>query len=327
MSTSCGCMAVLLSVLTLVCPPAWSQGAGGGYPVRPVTIVVPYDPGGAVGLECLMYTPKLAASLGQQFLLDYKPGGGTVIGTQYVAKSRPDGYTLLSVATAFTVFPAFYKDLPFDVSRDLAPITLMSKQSSVLQVRPSFPAKTLAEYLAYAKANPGRINYGMAGNGTISHLAGAWLHSATGTQVTFIPFKGTGPILQELLAERIDVGSGLLISTLPLIKSGKVRPLAMLGDQRSPQLPDLPTVAEQGVPGYNYSGWIGFLAPGGTPDAIINRLSEAFAKAVKAPDVVAELDKQGSIGVGSTPAQFRQVIQAELARWKKVVEDAGIKVD
>lgn len=309
------------------CGTACAQGALDTFPSKPIAMVVPYDPGGAVDLECRMYSAKLSSALGQQVIIEYKPGGGTTVGIGYVAKSRPDGYSIVAVSTGLTVIPAFYKDLPFDVSKDLAPISLMSKQISSLQVHPAFPAKNLTEYIAYAKANPGKINYGTAGPGSISHLAGAWLHSLSGTQATFIPHKGTGPLLLELMAGRIDAGTGLLVATMPMIKAGKVRPLAVLGDQRAGLLPDLPTAAEQGITGYNYSSWIGFLAAGGTPAPIVNKLSEAFARVVKLPEIVAELDKQSSIAVGSTPAQFRQWIAVELVRWRKVVDDAGLKLE
>lgn len=290
-------------------------------------MVVPFPPGGAVELECRMYTPKLTALLGQQVIIDFKPGGGSMIGIGYVAKSRPDGYTIVAVSTGLTVFPAFHKDLSYDVSKDLAPISLMSRQHSVLQAHPAFPARNLVEYLAYARANPEKINYATGGAGAISHLAGAWLHALSGTKVTFVHHKGTGPLLVELQAGRVDVGTALVASAMPLIKAGKVKALTVLGDQRTSQLPDLPTAAEQGVAGYNYTGWIGFLSAAGTPAPIVNKLSDAFARVVKLPEIVAELDKQGSVPVGSTPSQFRQLIAAELPRWKKVVDDAGLKLE
>jgi len=306
--------------------PAAAQSAG-AFPTRPVTIIVPFAPGGAVDLECRMYSPGLTAALGQTVIIDYKPGAGTTLGAGYIAKSRPDGYSILANSTGLTVIPAFYKNLNFDVQKDLAPITLMSKQHSMISVSSSFPAKTLVEYLAYARANPGKINYGTAGAGAISHLAGAWLHALSNTQVTFIHHKGTGPLLVELQAGRVDVGTGLLIATVPLVNAGKIRPLAVMGAERSSQMPNLPTVAEQGVPGYDYSSWIGFLTAGGTPAAIIARLNEAFVKTVKSPAMVAQLEKQGSVAVGSSPEQFRQHIASELVRWNKVVTDANLKLE
>ena len=304
-----------------------AQSGAGAFPTRPVTVIVPFAPGGAVDLECRMYSPGLSAALGQSAVIDYKVGAGTTLGMGYVAKSRPDGYTILANSTGLTVVPAFYKDLNFDLQKDLAPITLMSKQHSMISVSTSFPAKTLVEYLAYARANPGKINYGTAGAGAISHLAGAWMHSLSNTQVTFIHHKGTGPLLLELQAGRVDVGTGLLIATVPLVNAGKIRPLAVMGTERSGQLPNLPTVAEQGVPGYDYTSWIGFLAPGGTPAAIVSRLNDALVKTVKSPAIVAQLDKQGSVAVGSSPEQFRQHIAIELVRWNKVVTDANLKLE
>ena len=306
---------------------AQAQGTADAFPSRPVVLVIPFSAGGPVELECRMYTPGLTSLLGQQVVIDFKPGGASMIGTTYVAKSKPDGHNVIVVSTSLTVLPAFHKDMAYDTVKDLTPISLMSRQQSALLVRPAFPARNLGEYLAYAKANPEKINYGTAGAGAISHLAGAWLHSLSGTKVTFVHHKSTGPMLLEIQSGRIDAGSGLLAGTMPMIKAGKVRALAVLGDQRSSQLPELATAAEQGVTGYNYSGWIGFLGAGGTPAPIVNKLSEAFARVVRAPDIVAELDKQGSVPVGSTPAQFRQVIATELVRWKKVVDDAGLKLE
>ncbi len=317
----------LLALLPAGMQTAWAQGTPAAYPTRPITMVVPFAPGGAVDLEARMYTPRLTALLGQSVVIDYKPGAGNTTGTGYVAKSRPDGYNVLAISTGLTVFPAFYKNLNFDVQKDLAPITLMSNQQSVITARPDFPARNLVEYLAYARQNPGKINYGTAGAGAISHLAGAWMHSASNTQVTFVHHKGTGPLLLEVQAGRVDVGTGLLVAQLPLIKAGRVKPLAVMSDPRNRQLPDLPSVSEQGVPGYNYASWIGFLAAGATPAPIISKLHDAFVRTVKSPEIVAELDRQGSIPVGSTPEQFRQHITSELARWKKVVEDAGLKLE
>ncbi len=305
---------------------AFAQGAAEVFPSKPIVMVVPFAAGGPVELECRMYIPGLTSQLGQQVVIDFKPGGASLIGIAYVAKSRPDGYAIVAVSTSLTVLPAFHKDLPYDTLRDLTPILLMSRQQSALLVHPAFPAKNLAEYIAYARANPEKINYGTGGAGAISHLAGAWLHSLSGTKVTFVHHKSTGPMLLEVQSGRIDAGSGLLVGTMPMIKAGKVRALAVLGDQRSSQLPDLGTAAEQGVTGYNYSGWIGFLGAGGTPAPIANKLSDAFAKVVRLPEIVAELDRQGSVPVGSSPAQFRQVIATELVRWKKVVDDAGLKL-
>ncbi len=311
-------------VLALFSGGAGAQGSAATFPSRPITIISPFAPGGSVDIESRLYAPVASKILGQPFVVDYKAGGGTTIGIGYVVKAAPDGYTLLGHTTAMTVVPAFYKDLPFNIVKDLAPVSLMAMRTSALMASNTFPPKNFAEYIAYARANPGKVNYATAGNGEISHLAGAWLHSLTGTTVTFVPFKGTGPALQELMSGRVDISSGIMSAALPLLQSGKVRILAVLGHQRAKQYPDIPTVAEMGVPGYDYTAWMGFLAPSATPPAIVNKLSEAFAQVVKTPEIARVLEGQSATPVGSTPAQFKQLISTEVARWKKVVDDSGI---
>lgn len=312
---------------TLFSGAALAQDKADAYPSKPFVFVVPVAVGGPNDLEARLYAAKMSGLTGQQFIVDNKPGAGTRIGTAYVAKAKPDGYTLLVVTGNFTTIPALHKDLPFDTIRDFAPVSLMSKRPLVLFSYPSFPAKTFGEYIAYAKANPGKINFGTTGVGGISHLLGSWMHSATNTKVTFIPYKGTGPMLPDLFAGRVDVHVTILPYTLPLIKSGKVRPLAITDDKRSKLLPDLPTVAEQGIPGYNYASWHGYAAPGATPAATVTKLSEGFARVAKAPDVAGPSEAEGHVMVGSTAAQFRQLIVTETDRWRKVVQDAGIRLE
>ena len=321
---------VLMAASPLLCAhsgTAYGQGQAGTYPSRAVTLIIPFPAGGPIDIESRRYTQKMSVSLGQPFVLDYKPGGGTAIGTEYVAKSKPDGYTLLAVTAALTVFPAFAKDMSFDINKDLAPISLMSERAIMLQAHPAFQAKTFAEYLAYAKANPGKINYGTTGQGESSHLAGAWLHLLTNTKATFIPYKGGGPLFIDLLAGRLDVAAGALLSAVSNVKAGKTRALAIMGNRRSKQFPDVPTIAEHpGLNEFSYAQWLGFVAPGPTPAALVNRLSQQFAAAVKSPDMVAALDTEGSVAVGSTPAHFKQLIANEAAGWRKVVNDTGIRL-
>ncbi len=319
------------SIAGMACVIAAGLAAAGdsqaqAYPNKPVTVIVAFASGGPIDLETRLYVPRVSEQLGQPLVIEYKVGQGTALGTGFVAKAKPDGYTILSNSAALTVFPAFYKNLDFDVVKDLTPITQMSKRSSVLQASNAFPAKTFAEYIAYARANPGKINYGTAGVGDISHLVGEWLHSLTNTKVTFVPFKGTGPILTELMAGRVDVTSGTLIAALPLVRAGKVRPLAMLGDKRSKHMPDVPTVAEHNMPEFDYANWLGIFAPPGMPVSITNRLNDAFVKVSRLPAIVAELDAQGSEALGSSPEQFRKYVAAETTRWGKVVQGAGIKL-
>lgn len=317
----------MLSLCATASGPVFSQGAADNYPSRAVTVIIPFPAGGPIDQEGRRYTQKMSGLMGQQFIIDFKPGGGTGIGTEYVARARPDGYTLLAATAALTVFPAFAKDMSFDIIKDLAPISLMSKRAILLQAHPSFPAKNFAEYIAYARANRGKINYGTTGQGESSHLAGAWMHLLTNTKATFIPYKGGGPLFVDLLAGRLDVAAGALLAGLSFIKAGKTRAIAIMGDQRSKQLPDVPTVAEYpGLQDFSYSQWLGFIAPGPTPAAILNKLSTQFAAVVKAPDMVTMLEAEGSVAVGSTPEQFRQLIATETASWRKVVNDTGIKL-
>jgi len=306
---------------------ATAQNPADSYPSKSATIIVSQAAGGPNDVEARLYAAKLSEILGQKFVVDYKPGAGTLLGTSYVAKAQPDGYTLLAVTAGFTIFPSAYKDLPFDVNKAFAPIALMSKKALVILVRPSFPARTFEEYIAYARANPGKVNYGTSGAGGGAHLIGAWAHSATNTRVTFVPYKGTPAIVLDMMADRMDLTAALVFVAMPLIKSGKLRALAITDDKRAKLLPDVPTIAEQGVPGYNYTTWMGFSAPAGTPVAIVNKLNAAFVRTAKMPDIISALEADGSEVVGSTPLQFSQLIANEVDRWRKVVRDAGIKFE
>ncbi len=312
---------------TLLAGVAFAQSAADAYPSKPVLLVNPYAPGGPADTETRIYAAKLGAMLGQPFIIEYKPGAGTAIGSAYVAKAPADGYTLLVTTGSLTVLPALYKNLAFDASKDFAPLSLMSQRTSVLLAHPSFPAKNFREYIAYAKANPGKINFGTAGAGSITHLAGAWMHGATDTSVTFIHYKGTGPVMPDLLAARVDLMAAGLLSALPFVKSGKLRALAVMGAQHSTLLPGVQTIDEQGIPGYNYVSWLGISAPAGTPPTLVNKLSEALARVAKSPDVAGPLEAEGGVMIGSTPAQFGRLMVTEIDRWRKVVRDAGIKLE
>ncbi len=294
------------------------------FPSRPVTMIVPYAPGGFAGIETQVYATKASALTGQQFLVDYKAGATGAIGAAYVAKAKPDGYTLLVVTGGFTIFPAFKNDLSFDIIKDFAPVSWISSRTSVLLASNALPVKNFDEYIAYVRGNPGKVNFGTAGSGGINHLSGAWIDSATRTKVTYVHFKGT-PV-SEVVAGRIDVVPAGLVASLSYIKAGKARALAIMGSERSPQLPDVPTIAEA-IPGYDVNSWLGFIAPGATPPAIVNRTSEIFAQVARAPDIVAQLDKEGIKPIGSTPAQLRQLMVTEVDRWKKVVTEGNIKLE
>lgn len=307
-------LAVLLPVLATAQPVA----------NRPVTLVVANTPGGPVDVETRLYAGRLQEVTGRSFVLDFKPGAGGTVGSAHVAKAAPDGQTLLAVTAGFTAFPALYRNLGFDTVRDFAPVTLMSQRTSVLLAHPGLPAANFAEYIAQARANPGWINHGTTGAGGIIHLTGAWMHNATGTTVTFVHYKGAAPELLDLVAGRIQATSTTLLGAQPLLKAGKAKALAVLNERRSPLLPDVGTIAEQGIPGYNYSSWLGFIAPAATPAEEVNRLNDAFVRVARIPEVAARLAGEGSMMVGSTPQQFRDIIATETARWRSLVQATGI---
>ena len=305
---------------------ALAQSAADSFPSKPVTIVLAVASGGPTDVEARLYQKKMTELLGQPFLLDYKVGAGGVIGAAYVAKAPADGHTLLILQGNFTVMPAVYKNLTFDTLKDFAPISLMSEKPQTLIVSSSFPARTFPEYVAYAKANPGKINLGITGQGGVNHLMDVWLHTLANIRVTYVAYKGEGPLLPDILSGRLDAAAISMGTALRLAKAGKVRALGTSVSVRSRVWPDLPSIAEQGVPQFNYTSWVGIGAPGGTPVPIINKLNENFAKTAKSPEVVNALEPEGWVMVGSTPAQFRQMIITETERWKKLVQDNGITV-
>jgi tripartite-type tricarboxylate transporter receptor subunit TctC len=315
----------LTLALSLLPGAATAQQAA--FPVKPVTMVIPLAPGGPVDTEMQIYLPRLRETFGQTFINDFRSGAAGAIAGAYVAKAPADGYTVLVINSAFTIFPAVQKNLAFSFPGDFAPITLMSKRPLLLMGPPSFAPNTFAEYVAFARANPGKINFGTTGVGAGTHLSGAWIHHATKTAATFVHYKGTGPLLPDLMSGRIDVSGVALPPGMPLIKSGKLKAIAMMSDRRSPQLPDLATIAEQGIPGYDYSSYTGFLAPAATPPAIVNRLHEGFIKVLRNPEVSARLEADGNAIIGNTPAQFRLMLLNEVNHWSKLVQETGIKAE
>ncbi len=309
--------------------PSWvlAQSPTDNFPSRPVTIVIAYAPGGPVDSEFRLYAPKLTEVMKQSFVTDYKAGGTGSVGAVYVAKSRPDGYTLVAYTNGLTTAAATYKSFPLDVMKDLAPVSLINRRATVLVAYPGFGPKTFKEYLAYAKANPGKINMSNSGIGGSSHLASAWMHNLADIKVTYVNYKGAGPQLIDLIAGRVDVGVMSVVATMPLIKTGKIRPLAILDEKRSSSLPDVPTAAESGVTGFGYANWVGVAAAGGTPDSITTKLSDAFAKVVHMQEVAGPLEKQAAVMVGSSPAEFRRVMDNEIAVWRRVVKENSITVE
>ena len=295
------------------------------FPTRPIRYIVPQAPGGSSDTLARMITQRVADGLGQPLVVDNRPGATGIIGAEVVAKANADGHTLLQAATSHATNPAMSAKLPYDSLRDFAPISLLSQQPNIWIVHPSVPAKSMKELIAHVKARPGQLNFGSSGSGGSQHLAGELLKSMAGIDMVHIPYKGSPPALIDLMAGRVPIMSSTMPPVLPHLKTGKVRALAVTSAKRSPALPDVPTVAEAAVPGYEAIAWQGLLAPAGTPRAAISRIQTEFARVLKQPDIVAKLTDQGYETVASTPEWFAGYIKSEIAKWTKVIKAAGIK--
>jgi tripartite-type tricarboxylate transporter receptor subunit TctC len=296
------------------------------FPAKPLRLIVPYPPGGSADILARGIGQKLGESLGQSVVIENRPGAGTGIGTDATAKAPADGYTLmLGTVSSHAINPALNSKLPFDPVRDFTPISLVASIPFAMLVHPSVPASNVAEFIAYARSRPGQIDYSSAGNGTSNHLAGELFEAMTGTHLVHIPYRGSAPALQDLLAGRVALMFDLVLTAAPHVKSGAARGLAVTGSQRSAVLPELPTVAESGVPGYEVSAWFGIFAPAGVPKPIVDRLNAEIVKAMAAPDLRQRLISQGAEPVTSSPEQFAAYLNAEIAKWAKVIKVAGVQ--
>ncbi len=304
-----------------------AQGIAEDYPVKPVILVIPGEGAVSVDGEFRLFTQSILETTGKQFVIESRAGAAGVIGTAYVAKAAPDGYTILGANSSFTLSPGLHPNIPYDNVRDFAPIILLDKRVFVLVVHPSTGFTSLAQYLAYARANPGKLNYGTNGPGASTHMPGALLHQMTNTQVTFVHYKASSQRLVDLMAGRIQAATSTIITNMANFKAGKLRPLGVTGSQRVSIWPDMPTIAEQGVPGYEVTSWIGLLAPAKTPTAMIAKLNALFIGAGKDPKVTKKIEADGTQIMNSTPEQFRDLIVTETVRWKKVIQDMGIRPD
>ena len=296
------------------------------YPTRPVHFIVPYPPGGTTDVLARIIAQWLSEKLGQQFIVENKPGGGNNIGTDYVAKAAPDGYTMLLVNPANGINATLYKSLPFNFIRDIAPVAGLVRTPNVMEVTPSLPVKTVAEFIAYCKANPGKINMASSGSGTSVHLSGELFKSMTGCQMLHVPYKGAGPALTDLIAGQVHVIFDNLPSSSPFIKAGRIRALAVTSAQRDPSLPDVPTVGET-VPGYEATAWFGLGMPKGTPREAIEKVNAEVNRALADPKMRERLAELGGTPLAGTPEDFGNVIKSETEKWSKVVISSGAKVD
>ena len=298
------------------------------YPDKPVRMVVPYVAGGNLDIIARLFARALSDELGQPFVVDNRPGANGNSGTEQVVRSAPDGYTIAMIAAGtMTINPALYKTMPFDPEKDLAPISLVASGPMVLEVNPSLPVKNFAELIAYAKANPGKLNFGSGGNGTLSHLSVEMLKARTGADIVHVPYKGTALAVNDLVAGHIQGMFDTLSTAAPHIKEGTLRGIAVTSVKRSDVLSSLPTIAEAGVEGYSADAWSGLVAPAGTSPAVIARIQAAVAKAAANEELRKRLAAVGSEAVGSGPDQFAAVIRADKVKWAEVIKVSGAKVE
>jgi tripartite-type tricarboxylate transporter receptor subunit TctC len=311
----------LLIVLLSVC--AWAQP----YPARPVKIIVPYGVGGPADVYARFLGAKLQDGLGQPFVIEDRPGGGSIVGTEAVAKSPPDGYTLLMMSNTHTVNETLIPKKPFELMRDFAPITAVNYSDLLMVVHPSVPAKNLKEFIALAKAKPGSLNYASSGPGTPYHMAGELFKAMAGVDIVHVPHKGSDQARTSVLGHQVDMMFDAITTMAAQARAGRVKALATSGKTRSAITPEVPTVAEAGVPGYDAVIWLGLMAPAGTPQSVLEKLNAEIVKVLKAPEVKENWGKQGAVPMPMTIAEFDHFLREDIAKWGKLVRATGMKVD
>jgi len=304
-----------------------AAAAAQSWPQKPVRLINPFPPGGGTDTFARPLAARLSQSMGQQFIVENRGGAGGTVGAARAAKEAPDGYVFLIGAVHHTIAETLYTKLPYRLERDFVPITVIATVPNVIVVNPKHNFKNLDELIAFAKKNPGKLNYGSAGNGTTHHLAGELFKQVTGTELTHVPYKGAGPLMQDLLAGQVDLAFDGLGSSAAQIKSGKLRPLAVTTAKRSALLPEVPTAGEAGVKGYELTTWYAVWAVKGTPQPIVDKMYQEIAKALQSPEIKLVWDGQGAALGGMPPAEFAALVKQEIARWGKVVRDANIKID
>jgi tripartite-type tricarboxylate transporter receptor subunit TctC len=297
------------------------------YPSKPVRLIVPFAPGGGTDITARAVAQKLTEAWGQPVIADNRPGANGTIGVDLAAKSAPDGYTITMISSSHTVNVSLYSKLPYDLVRDLTPVTQATSQPYAMVIHPSLPAKTVKEFIAYAKTKPGGINYGSSGTGGIAHLGGAWIGHIAGIEMVHIPYKGGAPATLDMIAGRTQMQLGTLLLTGPHIKAGKLRALAVTTPKRWHGTPELPTVAEAGVPGFAITQWYGMIAPAKTPPAIVTKISKEISRILHQPDVKEKLASDGADAVGNAPEEFGAHIKAEVAKYAKIVKLVGLKAE
>ncbi|HEX9685536.1 MAG TPA: tripartite tricarboxylate transporter substrate binding protein [Burkholderiales bacterium] len=316
---------VLASLVSALLPILAPAAGAQDYPTRPIRLVVPFAPGGGTDINSRILAEPLGKALGQTVVVDNRPGASSIIGTDIVSKATPDGYTLLMNTISMAINTAVYRKLPFDVRRDLAPISLVSDQPNIVVAHPTLPAKTLQEFATLARSQPGKLTFGTPGPGTGIHLASELLLMKINAELVHVPYKGTGPALTALLGNQISVYVSTFASALPHVKAGRLRAYAVTTAKRAAPLPDVPTAGEAGVPDYVYATWYGLLAPAGTPRRIVDKLNQATVAALHSPELRKVFATQGLNPTPSTPAQFTSYLRSEVKKWTGVVRTAKIE--
>jgi tripartite-type tricarboxylate transporter receptor subunit TctC len=297
------------------------------WPSKPIKYIVPFPPAGATDITARVVADKLAPALGQPVVVENKPGAAGNVGTEFVAKSAPDGYTILQVTVAQSISASLYAKLGYDLQKDLIPVALVANVPNVMVVHPSVPAKSVKEFIDLAKASPGKINFASSGSGTSIHMSAEMFKMLAGVDIVHVPYKGSAAALNDLLGGQVSVMFDNLPPSMPHIKSGKLRALAVTTTQRYPGLPDVPTMQEAGVAGYDAAAWFGILAPAGTPRDVVTKLNAEVNRIVMLPDVRERFDQQGAVPNPGTPEQFGAFIKSEIEKWSKVVKASGAKVE
>jgi tripartite-type tricarboxylate transporter receptor subunit TctC len=316
---------LIIATMSFACPNA---GAADSYPSRPIRIVAPSTPGDAPDVIARLVAAQLATALGTQVIVENHPGAGGVVGSDIVAKAPPDGYTLIiGNAGSHGINAAVYTKLPYDIQRDFAPVSQIAIAPNIMVINPDLPVTNVKEFIAYAKARPGALNYASGGNGSSAHMSMELFKSMAGIDLLHVPYKGSSPALTDVITGQDAVMIVNMPPAVPFVKAGKLRALAVTTRNRSPLLPDVPTVAESGLPGYETVAWFGILAPAATPKDIVNRLSEEIARIARSPAMRERLTSLGAEAVGSTPDEFAAVIGRDIAKWTPLAKSVGIKVD
>jgi len=315
------------AVFALVTASMPLTAAAQAYPAKPIRYVVPFPPAGATDILARWVAEKISPALGQTVVVENRPGAAGGVGTDYVAKSAPDGYTILMATAAQAISETLYVKQPFSFARDLAAVALIAHVPNVMEVHPSVPARTVKEFIALAKSRPGQLNFASSGSGTTIHMSGELFKLMTGVDIVHVPYKGSSPAITDLMAGNVSVMWDNLPASMPFIKAGRLRAIAITSAKRYPGLPDLPTVAESGVPGYEATAWFGVVAPAATPRQIVTRLNSEINRAVNLPDMKERFALQGAIPAPGSPEDFGAWIRSEIVKWGKVVKASGARVE